>query len=132
MSQGHGTLNIISDVEQVQGKSYDYIVVGGGTSGYPLAATLSKRFTVLLVERGGSPFGDPLIIEKKNFFRPMSQIDEFTSIEQELVSEEGVANQRGRVLGGSTVINGGLYTRTNTEYIARSGWDENLVKEAYE
>ncbi|KAF9626201.1 hypothetical protein IFM89_031328 [Coptis chinensis] len=130
--QGHGTLNIISNVEQVQGKSYDYIVVGGGTSGCPLAATLSKRFTVLLVERGGSPFGDPFIMEKKNFWRPMFQIDEFTSIVQELVSEEGVANQRGRVLGGSTVINGGLYTRTNKEYIARAGWDENLVKEAYE
>ncbi|KAF9615287.1 hypothetical protein IFM89_022614 [Coptis chinensis] len=132
MSQGHGTLNILSDVEQVQGKSYDYIVVGGGTSGCPLAATLSKRFTVLLVERGGSPFGDPFIMEKKNFLRHMFQINEFTSIVQELVSEEGVANQRGRVLGGSTAINGGLYTRTNKEYIARAGWDENLVKEAYE
>ncbi|KAF9599827.1 hypothetical protein IFM89_001773 [Coptis chinensis] len=112
MSQGHGTLNIISDVEQVQGKSYDYIVVGGGTSGCPLAATLSKRFTVLLVERGGSPFGDPLIMEKKNFFRPMSQIDEFTSIVQELVSEEGVANQRGRVLGGLEHVEGTKITGT--------------------
>ncbi len=33
--------------------SYDYIVVGGGTAGCPLAATLSENFTVLLLERGG-------------------------------------------------------------------------------
>ncbi|EFJ25323.1 hypothetical protein SELMODRAFT_413925 [Selaginella moellendorffii] len=34
---------------------YDYIVVGGGTAGCPLAATLSQKFRVLLLERGGSP-----------------------------------------------------------------------------
>ncbi len=33
--------------------SYDYIVVGGGTAGCPLAATLSQNFSVLLLERGG-------------------------------------------------------------------------------
>ncbi len=33
--------------------AYDYIVVGGGTTGCPLAATLSQNFTVLLLERGG-------------------------------------------------------------------------------
>jgi choline dehydrogenase len=33
--------------------SYDYIVVGGGTAGCPLAATLSENFSVLLLERGG-------------------------------------------------------------------------------
>jgi NADH dehydrogenase FAD-containing subunit len=33
--------------------AYDYIVVGGGATGCPLAATLSQNFTVLLLERGG-------------------------------------------------------------------------------
>ncbi|KAF9626207.1 hypothetical protein IFM89_031334, partial [Coptis chinensis] len=128
----HGVLNIISDVQQVQSKYFDYIVVGGGTTGCPLAATLSKRYTVLLVERGGSPFEDPFIMEKKNFFRSASQVNEFTSIIQKFESEEGVANYRGRVLGGTTAINGGIYTRSNKEYIERAGWDGKLVKEAYE
>ena len=35
---------------------FDFIVVGGGTSGCPLAATLSKSFSVLVLERGHVPF----------------------------------------------------------------------------
>ncbi|PIA62724.1 hypothetical protein AQUCO_00200625v1 [Aquilegia coerulea] len=131
MSQDHGVLNIISNVEEIQGKSFDYIVVGGGTSGCPLAATLSERFTVLLVERGGSPFEDPLIMEKKNFCKPLFQSNELTSTAQIVISEEGVVNFRGRVLGGSTTINGGVYSRTSEEHIEKAGWDRKLVKEAY-
>ncbi|RWR80752.1 protein HOTHEAD-like protein isoform X1 [Cinnamomum micranthum f. kanehirae] len=37
---------------------YDYIIIGGGTAGCPLAATLSQNFRVLLLERGGSPYGN--------------------------------------------------------------------------
>ncbi|KAG9148460.1 hypothetical protein Leryth_024457 [Lithospermum erythrorhizon] len=40
---------------------YDYIIVGGGTSGCPLAATLSQNYSVLLLERGGMPYGNPNI-----------------------------------------------------------------------
>lgn len=35
---------------------FDYIVVGGGTAGCPLAATLSSKFKVLVLERGGVPY----------------------------------------------------------------------------
>ncbi|KAF9626173.1 hypothetical protein IFM89_031300 [Coptis chinensis] len=133
MTQGHGVLNIISDVQQVQSKYFDYIVVGGGTSGCPLTQHCPKRYRKLLVERGGSPFEDPFIMEKKNFFSSLRpQLNEFTSIIQKFESEEGVANYRGRVLGGTTAINGGVYTRSNKEYIERAGWDGKLVKEAYE
>lgn len=40
---------------------YDYIIIGGGTAGCPLAATLSQNHTVLVLERGGSPYGNPNI-----------------------------------------------------------------------
>ena len=48
-----------SDVKEVSGKFFDYIIVGGGTAGCPLAATLSEKLSVLLVERGGSPYEIP-------------------------------------------------------------------------
>ena len=45
---------------------FDYIVVGGGTSGCPLAATLSRNATVLVLERGGSPYGNANITNIEN------------------------------------------------------------------
>ena len=35
---------------------YDYIVVGGGAAGCPLTATLSEKYKILLLERGGVPY----------------------------------------------------------------------------
>ncbi|MCL7048187.1 hypothetical protein MKW94_021651 [Papaver nudicaule] len=120
------------DVEEISRQTFDYIVVGGGASGCSLAATLSNEFSVLLVERGGSPYGNPLISESKNYGLASMQTDEFSSISQSFVSEEGVVNQRGRVLGGSTSINSGFYSRASKDFIERIGWDEKLVREAYE
>ena len=121
-----------SDVNEVAGKSFDYIVVGGGTSGCPLVATLSKTYSVLLVERGGSPYGNHLIENESSmgFFNvPTNEPAYFV---QPFVSEEGVPNVRGRVLGGTTAINGGFYGRAGEDFIEKAGWDGELVKDAYE
>ncbi|KAF8378458.1 hypothetical protein HHK36_029798 [Tetracentron sinense] len=121
-----------SDVEEVSGRSFDYIIVGGGASGCPLARTLSESFSVLLVERGGPPYDDPFVLERKKSGFPFIQTDEFSSVAQWFVSEEGVINHRGRVLGGSMAINAGFYSRASKDYIRRVGWDEMLVRDAYE
>ncbi|CAK7326097.1 unnamed protein product [Dovyalis caffra] len=39
-----------SDFTEISSKSFDYIVVGGSTAGCPLAANLSERFSMLLVD----------------------------------------------------------------------------------
>ncbi|PQQ13758.1 (R)-mandelonitrile lyase-like [Prunus yedoensis var. nudiflora] len=44
---------------------YDYIIVGGGTAGCPLAATLSSRFRVLVIERGGIAYGNRNLMTKE-------------------------------------------------------------------
>lgn len=119
------------DIEDVLGRSFDYIIVGGGTSGCPLAATLSQRYSVLLVERGGSPYGNPFIEEKEKYGYVYLETDEFTSAAQQFRSEDGVYSSRGRMLGGSTAINGALYSRASEEYVKRAGWDPELVSEAY-
>ncbi|XXG69687.1 hypothetical protein AAC387_Pa06g2489 [Persea americana] len=121
-----------ADVDEVAGKSFDYIVVGGGACGCPLAATLSKSYSVLLVERGGSPYGNHLIEDESSLGHYNIIPDEPTSVAQAFVSEEGVANVRGRVLGGTTAINGGFYSRAGEDFIERAGWDGELVKDAYE
>eukprot|EP01018_Ginkgo_biloba_P036380 Gb_12981 [translate_table: standard] len=121
-----------TDAEKAAAKTYDYIVVGGGTTGCPIAATLSEHFSVLVVERGGSPYGVPNIEDESALFVAMNESDEYTSVAQNFVSEDGVAGARGRVLGGTTAINGGFYSRASLEYIRDMGWDENLVNESYE
>ncbi|KAH8479525.1 hypothetical protein H0E87_031298 [Populus deltoides] len=104
-TQGKNLPYLTSDVEEVSGKSFDYIVVGGGTAGCPLAATLSERFSVLVIERGGSPYGNPLVSDKMYYGFPLIQPDEFSSVAQSFVSKDGVESHRGRVLGGSSAIN---------------------------
>lgn len=121
-----------SDVNEVSGKSFDYIVVGGGTAGCSLAATLSERFSVLLVERGGSPYGNPLVLDKKYYGLSLILTDEYTSVAQSFISKDGIMNHRGRVLGGSSAINFGFYSRASDAFIEKVGWDKGLVREAYE
>ncbi|KAG2259769.1 hypothetical protein Bca52824_079063 [Brassica carinata] len=120
-----------SDPKEVSGKSFDYIVVGGGTAGCSLAATLSEKFSVLVIERGGSPFGDPLVEEKKYFGYSLLKTDEYTSVAQSFTSRDGVENYRGRVLGGSSAINGGFYSRASEEFVKKAGWDKDLVQDSY-
>ncbi|KAG5059453.1 (R)-mandelonitrile lyase-like [Glycine soja] len=124
--------HMTSDVKEVAGKSYDYIIVGGGTCGCPLAATLSEKFSVLLIERGGSPYGNPLVIDRRYYGFPLIKTDKYMSVAQSFTSEDGIGNVRGRVLGGSSAINGGFYSRASEEFVCKAGWDKELVKEAYE
>ncbi|GAB2268749.1 hypothetical protein Dimus_003696 [Dionaea muscipula] len=113
---------------------YDYVIVGGGTAGCPLAATLSQNFTVLLIERGGVPYGNPNLMNQEGFLPTLLQVDQFDSPAQSFTSEDGVPNARGRVLGGSSVINAGFYSRADQEFYEKSGinWDFRLVNMSYE
>ncbi|KAB2018221.1 hypothetical protein ES319_D08G214500v1 [Gossypium barbadense] len=110
---------------------YDYIIVGGGTAGCPLAATLSQNATVLLLERGGSPYGNPNITKMASFGAALSDLSR-SSPSQRFISEDGVINARARVLGGGSCINAGFYTRASDEYIKQAGWDGRLVNESYQ
>ncbi|KAI7728201.1 hypothetical protein M8C21_012893, partial [Ambrosia artemisiifolia] len=110
---------------------FDYIVIGGGTTGIPIATTLSANYSVLLLERGGSPYKDSNITNASNFglyffdTSPNSPAQQFTT--------EGVPNARARVLGGGTSINGGFYSRGEKQFnIEAKLRDEDLIQESYE
>ncbi|KAI3501219.1 hypothetical protein L1887_29082 [Cichorium endivia] len=110
---------------------YDYIIVGGGTAGCPLAATLSQNSSVLLLERGGSPYGNTNITDLAAFGAALSDLSP-SSPSQRFVSTDGVVNARARVLGGGSCLNAGFYTRASPRYARLAGWDPRLVNQSYE
>ncbi|KAK8569495.1 hypothetical protein V6N13_046546 [Hibiscus sabdariffa] len=108
-----------------------YILVGGGTAGCPLAATLSENANVLVLERGGSPYLKPGTTDKVNFILQLydTSSDSYT---QQFVSEDGIYSHRARVLGGGSVINAGFYSHADPEFIKEVGFDEALVSDSYQ
>ncbi|KAJ8650160.1 hypothetical protein MRB53_003183 [Persea americana] len=86
---------------------------------------------VLLLERGGSPYGNQNISNLATFTNTITDASP-TSPAQRFVSEDGVVNTRARVFGGGTCLNGRFYTRASPDDVQRSGWDLDLVNRSCE
>ena len=97
---------------------YDYIIVGGGTAGCPLAATLSQSYRVLVLERGGVPYGNPNLMTQERFLATLTEVDTFDSHAQ---AEDGVPNARGHILGRNSSINAGFYSGADQQFYQKSG-----------
>ncbi len=94
---------------------FDFVIVGAGSAGCALANRLSAdgRHTVALLE-AGPPDNDPWIHIPVGYFRTMGNPKTDWCYRTE--SDDGIAGRsiawpRGRVLGGSSSINGLLYVR---------------------
>uniref|UniRef100_A0A803Q7F7 Glucose-methanol-choline oxidoreductase N-terminal domain-containing protein n=1 Tax=Cannabis sativa TaxID=3483 RepID=A0A803Q7F7_CANSA len=115
-------------------EKYDYIVIGGGTAGCPLATTLSEKYSVLVLERGNVPQAHPDTLVASGIFTNLVEEDDGTTPAQRFTSKDGVENVRGRVLGGSSMINAAFYSEADEDFLAMSGvdWDMEEVEKAYE
>ena len=81
-----------------------------------MAATLSQKFRVLVLERGGVPFANANVSFLENFHIALADTSPL-SASQPFVSTDGVINSRARILGGGTCINAGFYTRASSRYV---------------
>jgi choline dehydrogenase len=119
-------------------EAYDYIIVGAGSAGCVLAnrLTATGRHRVLLLEAGGadrSPWIHIPLGYGKHFTNP--QVNWlYTNEPDPATGNRRIAQPRGKVLGGSSSINGLIYIRGQREdydhwrQLGNEGWSfENVL-----
>lgn len=118
-------------------QSFDYVIVGAGSAGCVLAARLSEdgRSSVLLLEAGGKDssfwihipvgYGKTIVDPKVNW--------KFETEPNPALGGRKIYWPRGRVLGGSSSINGLIYIRGQAEdydhwrQLGNQGWSYDDV-----
>lgn len=112
---------------------YDYIVVGGGTSGLVVANRLSElnNVTVAVIEAGASVFNNENVTNVNGYGLAFgTEIDwAYESVNQTYAGGKAQTLRAGRALGGTSAINGMAYTRAEDaqvdawEAIGNTGWN---------
>lgn len=122
----------------------DYVVVGSGSSGAAIAGRLAQSgASVIVLEAGKSD--EQFLVKKPGMIGPMHSVPEikqrvdwgFYSTPQKHILDRKMPVPRGKVVGGSSSINGMVYVRGNRanydSWAAEgcTGWSADEVNAAY-
>lgn len=110
--------SVTTDASQLAGATYDYVIVGGGLAGLVVANRLSANpnISVAVIEAGASGYADnnKFVVPAANLYDSSvgTQYDwQWTTTPQPGLSGRSAPWPRGKVLGGSSAINGLYYVR---------------------
>ncbi|WP_318306942.1 GMC family oxidoreductase [Amycolatopsis solani] len=127
-----------------RGDEADYVVVGSGSSGAAVAGRLAQSgASVIVLEAGKSD--SRLLVTKPGMVAPMHAVPQlkglvdwgYYSVPQKHVLDRRMPVPRGKVVGGSSSVNGMVYVRGNRANFdswaaeGNEGWDADRVNAAY-
>ncbi|MEV6607087.1 GMC family oxidoreductase N-terminal domain-containing protein [Kutzneria sp. NPDC051319] len=130
--------------KKARGVEADYVVVGSGSSGAAIAGRLAQSgASVIVLEAGKSD--EQLLVRKPGLVGPMHAVPQlksivdwgYYSVPQKHVLDRRMPVPRGKVVGGSSSINGMVYVRGNRANFdswaaeGNTGWDADSVNGAY-
>ena len=122
----------------------DYVVVGSGSSGAAIAGRLAQSgASVIVLEAGKSD--EQFLVKKPGMIGPMHAVPQikktvdwgYYSVPQKHMLDRKMPVPRGKVVGGSSSINGMVYVRGNRANFdswaaeGNEGWDADSVNAAY-
>ena len=127
-----------------QSSEADYVVVGSGSSGATIAGRLAESgASVIVLEAGKSD--EQFLVKKPGMIGPMHAVPQlkrtvdwgYYSVPQKHILDRKMPVPRGKVVGGSSSINGMVYVRGNRANFdswaaeGNEGWDADSVNAAY-
>ncbi|KAI0674672.1 aryl-alcohol oxidase-like protein [Trametes maxima] len=117
---GRASALLLTDHSKVAHKTYDFIIVGGGTAGAVLANRLTEHSSVhvLLVEAGVKSVNEIQVPYFVSSIEPTFDWN-YTTIPQSALSNQTIPYPRGHVLGGSSSTNFMFYTRGSSDEFDR-------------